>query len=574
MNIDKTLKMNITLVGALCFFLAMFTSAIAGGILNYSAVPHWDAWKLWKQIIVDGQSPTSFTWLWSQHNEHRLVITRILFWLDYTLFSASHVPLILLNYIFALLSCIVFHFYVQSIGEARGWSNKFIFAVSLAISGWLFSLMQWENFYWEFQSQFFLAQLLPFTVFFLLFKSKYGELDVAFWVACVLGVLSAGCMANGVLALPMAFVYLVLAGDSPRKKIIILLLSIVVGTAYFRNYTSPAGHDHLLDALRNRPVEFFNYVTIYLGAPFGYIFKNKLIAIIFGVALIEMAAFFFWKIATQKKPLNARQKINLSLLFFIGYVMVTAVGTAGGRLIFGIDQALSNRYTTPTIMAWSALFVILANNLVLTQINSLKRYAIIGFCVLFVAASLAFQMRMKPKEPIALRKNAALSLAMGVNDASVIRSDLNPDVNVPVEVAFVAKQKGILGFGQYPLKNAMNGVGAKWSNAISNNCIGHMDMIDTIDEDARFFRVQGWIYDNNAKVPPKFMRFVDKDQVIRGYALTGIERDDVAKVVGRGAKKAGFLGYIDRAMLGEWMLAYGDEPGCRLDIGSLFSSKK
>lgn len=571
---DKTVKINIALTGALCFFLAMVTLAIVRGIANYSPIPHWDTWSLWKHIIIDGQSPRSLAWLWSQHNEHRIAITRILFFLDYKLFSVSHIPLLVLNYIFALVSCWILYLYIKNIGNENGWQFKIVLSFSLVLSGLLFSLMQWENFYWEFQSQFFLAQVLPFAAFFLLFKSKHGELDAAFWAACVLGILSAGCMANGVLALPMAFVYLVLAGDSRKKKIIALSLSIVVGATYFHNYISPAHHDHLIDALKNRPVEFFIYVASYLGAPFNYLYESKLIAIIFGIAIIEMAAFFLWKIITQEKPLEANQKLNLSLLFFIGYVMATAVGTAGGRLIFGIDQALSGRYTTPTIMAWSAMFVVLANNLVLAQLNSLKRYAIIGFCTLLIIASLALQVRMEKNEPLAPRRNAALALAMGANDASVIRSSLYPDVNIPVAVAFVAKQKGMLGFAQYPLKNTINGVGTPWSSAISNNCIGHMDVVDAIDEDARFLRVQGWIYDNNTKALPKLIRFVDKDHVIRGYGLTGIQRDDVAKIIDRGAKKSGFLGYIDRAMLGENIFAYGDNPECRLDIGALVLTLK
>jgi hypothetical protein len=66
---------------------------------------------------------------------------------------------------------------------------------------------------------------------------------------------------------------------------------------------------------------------------------------------------------------------------------------------------------------------------------------------------------------------------------------------------------------------------------------------------------------------------VDGDLVLRGYALTGMQRDDLVKAIDRNAKKAGFLGYIDRAMLGKNIVAYGDNPKCLLDTGALLSTQ-
>jgi hypothetical protein len=56
---------------------------------------------------------------------------------------------------------------------------------------------------------------------------------------------------------------------------------------------------------------------------------------------------------------------------FILYIGGTALATAGGRLIFGIEQALTSRYMTPSLMAWAALFVIIMPKLV-TSYERLK----------------------------------------------------------------------------------------------------------------------------------------------------------------------------------------------------------
>lgn len=575
MNLDSKAKTNVVLAGSIGFFVAMVVLAIVGGIENYSPIPHWDSWQLWKQIVVDDASPWSLAWLWSQHNEHRIVITKLLFWLSYRFFSTSHAPLVVLNYIFVVASCCVFFLYVRKIGYENGRNNKAILALSMVLSGFLFSLMQWENFYWEFQSQFFLAQLMPLAAFFLLSNTINGKIDAPFILACLLGVGVVGAMANGVLALPLMFFYSICVHESKTKKAILFFLSIAVAAFYFRDYVPPGGHSHLADALKNKPIEFFDYVSMYLGAPIGYILGNKIFSLLFGILFLEVTLFLLLTSFASRKASRSNGRAGLALMFFIFYVVITAIGTAGGRLLFGVDQALSFRYTTPTIMAWSAMFVILANNLVLTQINSLKRYAIIGFCILFVVASLAFQMREEPKGPLALRKNAALALAMGVADKEYNQTALYPDGNLPIAVAAVAKTKGLLGFGDYPLKSVTAGIGQRSDPGSSGDCVGHLDLVEVVADDPRFLRMQGWIYDAAiTKASPLLIRFMDENNIVRGYALTGLERNDVAKAIDKRARKTGFLGYITRDMVGVEIIAHGDKPGCRLSLGKLALATK
>ena len=68
------------------FAICMVCSSAIGGILNFSYLPFWDMWDglyTFYLKIIDGD----YSVLWSQHNEHRIFLSRILFLTDiYLLF--------------------------------------------------------------------------------------------------------------------------------------------------------------------------------------------------------------------------------------------------------------------------------------------------------------------------------------------------------------------------------------------------------------------------------------------------------------------------------------------------------
>ncbi len=54
----------------------MLAAALAF-VANYgNNVPSWDDWDM--NPDADGQQPVTTTWLWSQHNEHRIPVPRLI----------------------------------------------------------------------------------------------------------------------------------------------------------------------------------------------------------------------------------------------------------------------------------------------------------------------------------------------------------------------------------------------------------------------------------------------------------------------------------------------------------------
>ncbi len=68
----------------------------------YMPCPFWDEWSVISQIAA-GSRPSSVGWLWSQHNEHRIAIPRVLIYLDLFLFGAKNISLQVEGFVMQLL---------------------------------------------------------------------------------------------------------------------------------------------------------------------------------------------------------------------------------------------------------------------------------------------------------------------------------------------------------------------------------------------------------------------------------------------------------------------------------------
>lgn len=328
--------------------LGFVVLAITAGIRNYSPVPFGDMWlgylSFFKTSVEQGLQP----W-WEQHNEHRIILSRLLFWFHLAVLKGQTSFLQVINYLLAfclwIALCAQAGAHMKAIGEPQ--LTRYLAPLLLIPC---FSLIQYENFYWGFQSQFFLVFLLPLCAFYFLSESSKTETSshAWFWFACVLGVLSAGTMANGVLALPIMLLQGMLLRIKAWRLVILMLLASATCGAYFWDYQAIARHGSLGSALVERPIDLLHYVMLYLGAPAYHLMgKSQSLALAMGIWVMASSVFFLWRVLADRLPANPAVAL-LAMLLFIGG---TALGTGGGRLQFGLEQALSYRYTTPALLA-------------------------------------------------------------------------------------------------------------------------------------------------------------------------------------------------------------------------------
>lgn len=551
---DRTARITVIYLVLAIFNIFLI---IIGGVLNYSEVPFWDMWDGFLEFKLKLEDRHFNAW-WEQHNEHRIIITRIIFWLDFVLFNGQNWFLIIINYVLlSFIICVFLQIVKSERKEEYGWSGLFL---TVLLTSW----SQRENLIWGFQSQFFLAQLLPLITFYLFSKTgKDNRRNTSYFFGSVLfGILSIGTMANGILALPLLLIYALLVGASLSRILLIFFVSLLVTTAYFHNFNFPTQHGSVFHAMYEDPVSFIHYIFLYLGSPIYHILGGgvaaKTIAGFAGFAFTLIVLVITYRTYMQKLAPSTK----LSLLFFIAYIGGTAFVTAGGRLVFGVEQALSSRYATPALMAWASLFI-----LCLPSFEKLKGRVYVKIELIFLIFSfLIFASQLialRPKNDTYFNRDiSALALELGVRDNAQLKNIIHtPDLAYSLSEVLVEKNVSIFGIDKF--RDLRNELGKKKGALNENNiCLGSINEIKPLISDGNFVSVHGWIYDQYEKKVPEKLEFRNEHGVVVGSALTGLKRADVAALYGTTSEFLGFKGYILTEKSESNIKMTATSPGC------------
>ena len=535
--------------------------AIAGGIYAYSPIPLGDMWDGYLGFFVKVSEGDWSAW-WAQHNEHRIVLARILFWMDLAWFGGEGWFLIVMNYSFICVSCVLYWKMWQAINcRNLHWFGYFLTA-------WLLFWIQENNLVWGFQSQFILAQLLPLAAFYFIHRAADAGRDKSrdFFYAVLLGVLSIGSMANGILTLPLMVVFATVARMGLQRVLTLAGLSLAGLLLYFYEYKAPDGHGSLRQALTNNPVGLLHYVLLYIGGPFYYMAGEgrggQFAATSAGILMIGSSIAFAWRIV----PFASKTTLPLALLFFILYVGGTSIGTAGGRLLFGVEQALSSRYMTPALMAWAALFL-----LYLSKLDSAKdfiRNNVWVVCTVMLVFMLPRQLTALENKKMVLyeRKIAALAIELEVRDPTQIGS-IFPFTDWVLAVAKIPVERNLSIFGLPPFVDLRERLGqpSLRRDYPKEECLGYVDEIKVVPEDPRFLSVRGWIFDPSVRPESVLLSMVNNNGNVVGYAVAGQLRTDVELAVGKKARNSGFKGYLLARQQDAPMFISGVQMQCRLN---------
>ena len=534
--------------------------AVVGGARAYSPVPFWDMWNGYLEFFTKVSDGQWSAW-WAQHNEHRIVLARIFFWLDLSLFGGQGWFLLIVNYALLMLVCSLFYTIWKEIEPDKGkvWVRYFLMA-------WLFLWGQNENLKWGFQSQFILAQLLPLFSFYFLRLSFFDrKKEIKFFaVSIFLAILSVGSMANGILALPLMFVFALIVKTDWRKIILLGLFSAIFVGLYFFEYKAPVGHGSLRQAILVNPIGLLQYVAVYVGGPFS--FGSKTIglwtATAAGLFFIFSSMYFAWRVLSS----NQKDSLQLTLLMFILFVGGSALGTGGGRLVFGIDQALSSRYMTPSLMAWASLFILYyLNSLTVRDLANKKLWVLL----------LALLVLMLPQQLTALKSTggtlyerhmAGLALELGVKDQSQI-GYVFASADWTLQIAEKPVQRNYSIFGMEPYKDLRQSIGEKINENIVEleECKGHLDSVEPIENEAKFVRIKGWLWSEGRVGESDLIEINDSNKIL-GYGLTGQYRSDVVQKIDKNAVGAGFKAYFLADHQGKALVIRSSKFDCQLTI--------
>lgn len=348
---------------------------LAGMVTRYSPIPFGDDWEGYVGFNLDLVQGKTSAW-WALDDAHRLVLPRALLWLDFHLFGARFVFVLVTNVLMRIGILVAFLALVRERLAGGAWLLLALLSTILA-----FSWMQAPSFYHAWVGNIaFMAVLLPLLAFDWLHRTKSNGLW--FIAAASIGFVSIGTMANGLLVLPIMTAMSAIASLGWRRTLILGVLAVAAFVLYFWSFTYP-------EETPPNPVTFLLFVLTYLGSPFYYIvyywaaglqhaasFVHGHSSLVItgsyldypgsrtagiGVAIFAGALFVLATAAITWRWLRSERTDTwqAALLAFIGFVFASAALVAIGRATFGFDYALEERYTTGTMLAWQALAALL-----------------------------------------------------------------------------------------------------------------------------------------------------------------------------------------------------------------------
>ena len=236
----------------------------------WSPLPWFDEWATVALIGAWQAGDMSLAQvLFSQHNEHRILVPRLVFFADDLLFGGGgRLSLAAIFTVQALHAALFGAVLVRARpAAARGWA---VAAVVLAL---MFSLRQAENFTYGFQIQF-VGVFAGATLSFLLFgvamaRERRGDPSAAPLLASFAAVtLTSFTMANGLVAGAL-LAALALAGRMRRRVVLACVaLAALLTLVYLLGYAPVAHHSRPSESLRH-PLDLLLYVAAYLGSIVG-----------------------------------------------------------------------------------------------------------------------------------------------------------------------------------------------------------------------------------------------------------------------------------------------------------------
>lgn len=270
--------------------------------------------------------------LFAQHNEHRIVFSRIVILLQQ--FLLGHINfriLVFTGNLGWLLTIIVLCLRMRK-------DYKFSLFAILPIIYLLLSFSHMENMFFP------MASISNYWVIFYLVAFLWflvEKKDVPFTVLFALGLFTSG---NGIIMYILGNVYLILRKEI-RSFVFFFVISGILIFIYFWDYHSPAYHPSAKVALENP------YILIqYLFQFIGNIFIIPQIAIAAGILIFACLTIFI----LHNNFLPKDDFLVLLAIYSIINALVTAV-TRGG---FGLEQGIPSRYTMYSALALTTVYLI------------------------------------------------------------------------------------------------------------------------------------------------------------------------------------------------------------------------
>jgi hypothetical protein len=309
-------------------------------LMSYSLnVPMWDEWELLKADALSRD--LSVHWIFEFHNEHRIILTKLLTWILLWVNGWDLNTNVAINFVIYAL----FVFLLLKALE-RKFNSELGFVLILMGSSLL-----WQNHYHPFQNQFHFFLLFFFTAVMLVVRD-----DSCCWLSAFFAILSAFSFSSGVVC---AFVFIVLClalsfSRPPRFRRIIPagITALAIGLWFIGFHKNP-GHPPLAMPWESA---FWNHYLNILSLGLGY--DRNINSLPGAILLLLLTALPIWRILTLKELSNEQKGNWLGIIAITCGILGSLASISMARAGFGPEQAKSSRYAEISIILLPMLWVL------------------------------------------------------------------------------------------------------------------------------------------------------------------------------------------------------------------------
>jgi hypothetical protein len=387
--------------GAVIF--ALIALAHLALILNYAVdLPTGDEWDQ----IIPGTIDRwlDFSKLFIQHNEHRIVLVRIMFWLEYLATGLDFRVAVALNFVVYLAIPLAFLRIAALQKDGRQW-------LLWPILWLLLTPYDQENHRWAFQIAWHLNLLMLVVAAILWFHPQPSRSKFAWGLVCLcvaLGSMASGVVTSivlvGLLVLDRARVWLTQQAQRKRAEQEVMVSVVLIGgtlAVWFIGYHHPPGHPPTVWPDQR---VFWQYLLTSLSVAFGngheLIDGNKrmpVAALFYLGAVVLPLAIQTWRVGRGAK--------DPTLAIRWAILVATGAGCAAitmGRAGFGVGQALAPRYYETVL----PLLPIAALSWMALPRRWLGTLAVVGLFLVTAVVGASFWDRKPYEEPYVRNREA------------------------------------------------------------------------------------------------------------------------------------------------------------------------
>jgi hypothetical protein len=300
-------------------------------------LPFGDQWYFVRDYFkyLDGE----YSWrdLFSQHNEHRIVTTRIVLFADAMLFRMR--GLLPVGVIYASLGTAAL---ICARLIAQPGLNR-LAALGLAL-GLFWSTSQWVDLVWQFQVQFALVHLFALATLVALLRAT--QTGLSRWTAAAIATdgLAVASLGSGLLLVAPALL-LGIWLRSGRPVVILAAFHILFVGMYFWGYHPPSQSSFYFFEAGT----FFRTTAEFIGEPFG---KHELVFGCAGIVLLAALAIHISYLVISRQPLDQACCVFAAAAVFV-LIEALVIGYARGG--YGTDP----HYATASVFFWVTLLAAL-----------------------------------------------------------------------------------------------------------------------------------------------------------------------------------------------------------------------